>query len=103
MNNGTIIRTILAVATCLNTALLATDVAQFHNGTVDLIYRIASVVLNFVIVACGVWFNNDFTVEMDTATKLGREAKAKRDYVPETVEEPEDSYIVESEVEHGNE
>lgn len=48
------------------------------------------------------WKNHDFTVEMDTATKLGREAKALRDFVPITVEEPEDSYIVESESEVQN-
>ena len=77
MNTGTKIRTILAVATCLNTALLATDVAQFHNGTVDLIYRIASVVLNFIIVACGVWFNNDFTGISCEYTGKMRMEKAK--------------------------
>lgn len=105
MNNGTIIRTILVIATCLNTALMATDVAQFHNETINLVYRIASVILNFVIVACATYYNNDFTVEAQTGTKITREMKELRDYVPVNVEEPEDSYIVEaeSEVEHGDE
>lgn len=61
MNNGTIIRTILVVATCLNTAMLSTDFAQFNNPTVDMAYRIISVILNFIIVACATWYNNDFT------------------------------------------
>ena len=76
MNLGTKIRTILAVATCLNTALMATDVAQFHNPQLDLAYRIISVVLNFVIVACVTWFNNDYTAEGAEGTGLTRQLKS---------------------------
>lgn len=79
MNFGTKIRTLLAIATCLNTALMATDVAQFHNPKLDLIYRIASVVLNFVIVACVTWFNNDYTPEACEGTGLTRALKAGED------------------------
>lgn len=75
MNFGTKIRTILAIATCLNTALMATDIAQFHNATLDLIYRIASVVLNFVIVACVTYFNNDYTPEAAIGTGMTRQLK----------------------------
>lgn len=76
MNFGTKIRTILAVATCLNTALMATDIAQFHNATLDLAYRIVSVILNFVIVACVTWFNNDYTPEACEGTGYTRMLKA---------------------------
>lgn len=76
MNIGTKIRTILAVATCLNTALMATDVAQFHNETVNLIYRVLSVVLNFVVVACVTWYNNDYTPEACEGTGYTRMLKA---------------------------
>lgn len=93
MNSGTIIRTVLAIATCLNTALLATDVAQFGNEKVNEAYKIISVILNFVIVACVTWFNNDYSVEADTHTKLMRQAKELRDFVPMTVDEPEDSEV----------
>lgn len=104
MNYGTKLRTLLVVATCLNTALMATDVAQFHNETINLVYRIASVVLNFVIVACATYYNNDFTVEGATGTTITREMKELRDHVPMTAEEPEDSHIEEeSEVQNGNE
>lgn len=61
MNFGTKIRTVLAVATCLNTALMATDITQFNNAKLDLAYRIVSVILNFIIVACVTWYNNDYT------------------------------------------
>lgn len=76
MNFGTKIRTILAVATCLNTALMATDIAQFHNATLDLIYRIVSVILNFVIVACVTWYNNDYTQEAAEGTGYTRMLKS---------------------------
>ena len=79
MNLGTKIRTILAIATCLNTALMATDVAQFHNPSLDLAYRIISVVLNFVIVACVTWFNNDYTAEGAEGTGLTRQLKSGED------------------------
>ena len=79
MNFGTKVRTILAVATCLNTALMATDVAQFHNETVNLIYRILSVVLNFVVVACVTWFNNDYTEEACEGTGYTRMLKTGDD------------------------
>lgn len=77
MNNGTKIRTILVIATCLNTALMATDFAQFHNATVDMAYRIISVILNFIIVACATWFNNDFTSEACEGTGYTRMKKAE--------------------------
>ena len=79
MNKGTIIRTVLVIATCLNTALLATDVAQFHNETVNLIYRIISVILNFVIVACATYYNNDYTEEACMGTAYTRQLKAEQD------------------------
>lgn len=77
MNFGTKVRTILAIATCLNTALLATDVAQFHNETVNLIYRILSVILNFIVVACVTWYNNDYTPEACEGTGLTRMLKSE--------------------------
>ena len=61
MNIGTKIRTILAIATSLNTALMATDLTGFNNGKIDTAYKIVSIVLNFVIVACVTYYNNDYT------------------------------------------
>lgn len=87
MNFGTKIRTVLAVATCLNTALMATDVAQFHNPTLDLVYRIVSVILNFVIVACVTWFNNDYTPEASLGTGLTRKLKEGEDGLDIVIDE----------------
>ena len=98
MNTGTIIRTILVFATCLNTALMSTDVAQFHNPTIDLIYKIASVVVNFVVVFCAAYFNNDYTEEACKGTALTRYLKESQaddfvgDYFFENESEADDEY-----------
>lgn len=83
MNKGTIIRTILVIATCFNTALMATDVAQFGNETLNLIYKILSVVANFVIVFCATYFNNDYSEEACIGTGVTRQLKAEKrdDYI----------------------
>ena len=104
MNQGTIIRTILVIATCLNTALLATDVAQFGNETVNLVYRILSVAANFVIVFCATWYNNDYTEEACIGTGVTRQLKAEKkddyvgDYFFEDYEQEFPDEIVEEEV-----
>lgn len=61
MNIGTKIRTVLAIATSLNTALMATDLTGFNNHTLDTTYMVVSIILNFVIVACVTYYNNDYT------------------------------------------
>lgn len=85
MTKGTIIRTILVIATCFNTALMATDVAQFNNPTLDMIYKILSVVANFVIVFCATYFNNDYSEEACIGTGVTRQLKSeqKEDYCGE--------------------
>ena len=97
MNYGTKIRTVLVIATCLNTALMSTDFAQFHNPTIDMAYRIISVILNFIIVAAATWFNNDYTPEACIGTGMARQLKAEKkpDYVGERfyTEENEDDEI----------
>lgn len=83
MTNGTKIRTVLVIATCFNTALMATDIAQFHNPSLDLVYRVLSVIANFVIVFCATWFNNDYTEEACIGTGITRQLKAEQgeDYI----------------------
>lgn len=102
MNNGTIIRTVLVIATCFNTALMATDVAQFNNPKLNLIYRILSVIANFIIVFCATYFNNDYTEQGAEGTGYTRQLKAEAkgeeivgvdveglDYLPEDGDEDE--------------
>ena len=99
MTKGTIIRTILVIATCFNTALMATDVAQFHNPTLNMIYKILSVVANFVIVFCATYFNNDYTEEGCVGTGITRQLKAERseDYAGEVFFDEADEEVEEYE------
>ncbi len=72
MNSGTILRTILAVAVSINTALAVTDLTEFGNETINLIYKIVSIVLNFIIVAINTYYNNDYTEAACEGTGLTR-------------------------------
>lgn len=85
MNFGTKLRTVLAIATSLNTALMATDLTGFHNSTVDIIYKVVSIILNFIIVACVTYYNNDYTEEACIGTGMTRQLKAEKkpDYIGE--------------------
>ena len=73
--DGTKLRTALAIATSLNTALIATDLTGFNNPTVDMVYKIVSIILNFVIVALVTYFNNDYT---DIAAQYTAEMRQKK-------------------------
>lgn len=76
MNKGTKLRTILAVATSINTALIATDVTGFNNKKLNAIYTILSILCNFVIVALTTYYNNDYTAEAAEGTEYTRAKKA---------------------------
>ncbi|WP_083708781.1 phage holin [Mobilibacterium timonense] len=76
MNKGTKIRTILAVATSINTALIATDVTGFNSKMLNTIYTILSIICNFIIVALTTYYNNDFTQAAAQGTEFTRAIKA---------------------------
>lgn len=78
MNFGTKLRTVLAIATSLNTALMATDLTGFNNPVLDLVYTWASIILNFVIVACVTYYNNDYTETAASYTGLMRTMKQQK-------------------------
>ena len=87
---GTKLRTILVVASSLNTALMATDLTGFQNPTVDLIYKVASLILNFIIVAITAFFNNDFTSAGQIGTYATRALKADPTVVVDIFDADED-------------
>lgn len=78
MNKGTRIRTALAIATSINTALIATDVTGFQNETLNTIYKVASLIANFVVVALVTYYNNDYTEEACLGTGMTRQLKAEK-------------------------
>ena len=111
MNFGTVLRTVLAIATSLNAALMATDLTGFDNPAVDTVYKVASIILNFIIVACVTYYNNDYTeiAAEYTGEMRARKAEAKGIYgeyfydeeidEEEIDDEEEEEEVVEEEVE----
>lgn len=61
MNTGTKFRTVLAIAIAFYTAVLKTDVADFGNDTVNLIYQIVMKLATFVVIFLITYYNNDYT------------------------------------------
>lgn len=59
---------------------VATDLTGFENEKVDFIYKVASIVLNFIIVAIATYYNNDYT-EI-AAEKTGELRQAKLEQTP---------------------
>lgn len=90
MNTGTKLRTVLAVAASLHTALMATDLTGFQNEQVDFWYKVISLVLNFVIVAIATYYNNDYTPEALVGTDITRKLKGDETLVVEVVDGDED-------------
>lgn len=102
MNNGTKVRTVAFAIACVNQAIASVGAVDLGNATANTVYNIISVAVTIIAGSFALYYNNDFTVEGQTGTKITREMKALRDYESETVEEPADSYI-ESEVSDGQE
>jgi len=78
MNKGTVLRTILAIAVSINTALAVTDLTGFGDERLNKIYQIASLVVNFIMVAINTYYNNDYTPEGAEGTNLTRQLKAMK-------------------------
>ena len=79
MNNGTIIRTILAIATVINTGAIASGIAEFDNPTVNFWYKILSFAATAVILFANTYYNNDYTEEAAIGTGITRQLKAEKE------------------------
>lgn len=95
MNFGTKLRTVLAVATALNTANVMSAFAEFDNPIISTIYKAISLIALVIVLSANTYYNNDYTIEGDTGTKNTRQMKELRNYVPDYVEEPEDAEVTE--------
>ena len=93
MNFGTKLRTILAIATALNTANVMSAFAEFENPIISTIYKVLSLIALVIVLSANTYYNNDYTVEGDTGTKTTRQMKELRNFEAETVEEPEDAEV----------
>lgn len=104
-NLRTRISTIVAIGAYLNMVLATFDPSVIaDNPTAIKVYQWASMLFALCAWINSHYYNQDYSVEMDTHTKLGRQEKANRGFVPTTSEEPLDASIEEeSEVEDGEE
>ena len=78
MNKGTKLRTILGILTTINTILAVTDITQFGNDKLTLVYKIVSVLVNAVVVGINTYYNNDYTEEACIGTGIARQLKAEK-------------------------
>lgn len=101
MNFGTKLRTVLRIAASLqNTAVVLTASVQafaseYHIGWLTLLWAIFALACNFVVDVLTTYYNNDYTVEGDTGTKITHEMKELANHEWEYVEEPEDAEVIE--------
>lgn len=77
MNRGTIIRTILAAASVINSGAVASGIAEFENPTVNAIYKIVSFVAMVIILTVNTYYNNDYTDAAAIGTGYTRNLKNK--------------------------
>ena len=98
-NLRTRISTIVAIGAYLNMVLAGFDPTVVSDDpTIITIYRWVSAILALCAWINSHYYNQDFTPIMAAHTQLGREEKKLQDFEAPYVEEPEDSYIKESEV-----
>lgn len=93
MNRGTKIRTIAFAIACVNQAIASVGAVDLGNATANLIYNIISVAVTIIAGSFALYFNNDFTVEGETGTKLTREMKAFRGETVTEHVEPDDAEV----------
>ena len=78
MNKGTIIRTILAIGSVLNEAVVISGIAQFNNPTLTQIYEIVSFVFMILVLFINTYYNNDYTEEACIGTGVTRLLKEQK-------------------------
>lgn len=103
MNRGTKIRTIAFAIACVNQAIASVGAVDLGNDTANMVYQIISLTVTIIAGSFALYYNNDFTVEGATGTKITREMKALRGETTMFVEEPEDSFVEEEGDEDGEE
>lgn len=92
-NTGTKIRTIAFAIACVNQAIASVGAVDLGNATANLVYNIISLAFTIAAGSFALYYNNDFTVEGETGTKLTREMKAFRGETVTEHVEPDDAEV----------
>ena len=99
LDTETQIQTITAVVMALIDFLSVFGFIEFTDPQMQAVHKLVLCLATAIVWGyCSHYKNNNYTPEMVVATIKGRDAKQKRLWEQETVEEPEDSYEHESEV-----
>lgn len=93
MNKGTKLRTILAIATAINTANVMSAFAEFDNPIINTVYKALSLIALVIVLSANTYYNNDYTPEGETGTLNTRQMKKLKDYEWIPAEEPEDAEV----------
>ncbi len=96
MNKGTKLRTILAIATAINTANVMSAFAEFDNTILDAVYKVLSLIALIIVLSANTYYNNDYTPEGETGTLTTRQMKELKNYEWIPAEEPEDAEVSEN-------
>ena len=95
MNRETKLRTVARVIASLNTAVYAVSagIAGLGFNKLTVIWTVLTIVVDFAVAFITTYYNNDYTVEGATGTKVTREMKelADTDWTP--AEEPDDAEV----------
>ena len=95
MNRETKLRTAARVIASLNTAVYAVSagIAGLGFNKLTVIWTVLTIVVDFAVAFITTYYNNDYTVEGATGTKVTREMKelADTDWTP--AEEPDDAEV----------
>lgn len=95
MNRETKLRTVARVIASLNTAIYAvsTGIAGLGFNKLTVIWTVLTIVVDFAVAFITTYYNNDYTVEGATGTKVTREMKELADTKWVQAEEPEDAEV----------
>lgn len=95
MNTGTKIRTVARVVASLNTAVYAVSagIAGLGFNKLTITWMLLTIALDFAVAFFTTYFNNDYTVEGATGTKITREMKEVAGTEWEQAEEPDDAEV----------
>lgn len=95
MNKGTKIRTIARVVASLNTAVYAVSagIAGLGFNKLTVAWAVLTIIVDFAVAFITTYYNNDYTVEGATGTKVTRDMKELRGTEWIAAEEPEDAEV----------
>lgn len=95
MNKGTRLRTAARVIASLNTAVYAVSagIAGLGFNTLTVIWAVLTIIVDFAVAFITTYYNNDYTIEGATGTKVTRDMKEIKDTEWEQADEPEDAEV----------